>query len=190
MYSVFPKGSKGGYTGTLPLPLPLWGLDLVFLGARLKNGIEGKSSKKAASKNGRSKNPVPNPNPVLPINPVENCLFCLEPRKWSINTYLLLLLSNQIFWILTPQKQVFSFLSKIWRFSKILGKWPAHCMVSRISNAKFWKFTNFLTNQNENWFFICCCLFLQNNLIRFRKFKKKNHDWKFEKTVWWATKWQ
>ena len=106
MYSVFPKGSKGGYTGTLPLPLPLWGLDLVFLGARLKNGIEGKSSKKAASKNGRSKNPVPNPNPVLPINPVENCLFCLGPRKLNINIYLvkILLLSNQIFWILTPQK--------------------------------------------------------------------------------------
>ena len=104
MYSVFPKGSKGGYTGTLPLPLPLWGLDLVFLGARLKNGIEGRLSKKVASKNGRSKNPVPNPTPVLPNNPVENCLFCLEPRKWNANLVKILLLSNQIFRLLTPQK--------------------------------------------------------------------------------------
>ena len=179
MYSVFPKGSKGGYTGTLPLPLPLWGLDLVFLGARLKNGIEGKSSKKAASKNGRSKNPVPNPNPVLLINPVENCLFCLEPRKLNINTYLvkMLLLSNPFseFW----HHKNKLFLSKSWKFSKILGKWPAH------SNAKFWKITNFLTNQNENWFFICCCLFHLNSLIRFRKLEKKLE---IQKTVWWAAK--
>ena len=163
MYSVFPKGSKGGYTGTLPLPLPLWGLDLVFLGARLKNGIEGRSSKKAASKNGRSKNPVPNPNPVLPINPVGNCLFCLEPRKWNINTYLVKIRFSELW-----RHKNTVFLSKIWKFSKILGKWPTHYMVSR-TNAKFWKITNFLTNQNENWFFICFCLFHQNNLIRFRK---------------------
>ena len=75
MYSVFPNGSNGGYTG-LPLPLPLGGLDFVFLGSRLKNGNEGRSVKNVSSKKGLSKNP----NPVLPNNPVGNCLFCLEPK--------------------------------------------------------------------------------------------------------------